>query len=61
MTSEGCRGGVYVIWKEGEDRLLNMKTFINDKLGVFIEVRGEISKDRYAIIAELNYQIQFIP
>ena len=52
MTSEGCRGGVYVIWKEGEDRLLNMKTFINDKLGVFIEIRGEISKDGHAIMVK---------
>ena len=28
----------------------SMKTFINDKLGVFIEFEGEISKGRYAII-----------
>jgi len=40
------------VCREGEYKLMSTKAFINDKLGAFIEIRGEISKDRYAIIVE---------
>ena len=46
--------------REGEYKLMSTKMFINDKLGAFIEIKGETSKDRYAIIVERDYRIQFM-
>ena len=47
--------------KEGEYQLMSTETFINDKFWVFIEIRDEISKGRYAIIIEWDYRTQFMP